>query len=137
MNDYVKASDLKINDVLFLSENGEVKEYTKINEIKSIVSYETEWLIFNDRYIFKFNGSKGFTFRPIEREKKYQWKSYFESYEKDCSILFSSDKRVATTHAVNYLKNQIKIREDLITQKVKEMNDISNKIASLRFEEHN
>jgi hypothetical protein len=136
--DYVKASDLKIGDYLFVSEYGDINENIKINQIKYLELSGIKWIIFNELYVFKYFSSKGFKFYPHQLVKSYEEiRSSYDYYEKNSITIFCSDKRVATTHAVNYIKSQIKDCENFITKNAREIYQLSNKLASLRFEEHN
>jgi hypothetical protein len=135
MSNYIKASDLKINDFIYESYRGDVGNILKITKIEYIQTLNIKWLIFNKYIVFKYDGSKGFRFKQAELQEEYNFAKFFEVYEKSNQI-FTSDKRVATTHAVNFLKKEINLHEKEINEITKSMINICNKIATLRLEEH-
>lgn len=133
---YVKAKDLKIGDVFFTSQNGAISFSEKIFSIELIEYAGGKYLTFNNRYVLKQNGSKGLYFHD-----KYRLSDMLSKlHDDDISVsekIYTPDKRIATTHAVNYWNSRVEDYKKRILSDTESISDISKKIATLRFDEFN
>lgn len=134
---YIKAKDLKIGDYFFVGKGGEVfKSSCSISSIEIVEIKSTKFLIFNSKYIFKYNGSKGLYFYD-NNTKISACDTLIEDKIRLNEELFSTDKRIATTHSVNYLNEKIENHQLSIKSLSESMVEISKRISSLRFDEFN
>ena len=134
---YIKAKDLKIGDYFFIAKDGKVfKSSNTIIKIEVVEFSSTKFLIFNGKYIFKYDGSKGLY--------------YYDNNTRDDAFrllvddkiplhieLCSTDKRIATTHSVNFLISKIEGYQSSMKVIADNIMQISKNISSLRFDEFN
>lgn len=136
MKEYSKAIDLKIGDLLFKSVRGNLEVGNSVNSIQLKEIDGKRYLLINASILFKENGTKGtYCYRDSDVINEIQ-KLEADSFSLD-SMLYFTDKRVGTTHAVNYYKQELEKSQVIIKKELDYINGVSLKIAQLRQEEFN
>lgn len=136
MKEYKKAIDLKIGDLFFKSVRGDLDVSIRVSSIELKEVGGKRYLFFNGSIIFKENGTKGtYCYRDSDIYNEIQ-KLEADSFSLD-SMLYFTDKRVGTTHAVNYYKQELEKSQVIIKKELDYINGVSLKIAQLRQEEFN
>jgi hypothetical protein len=133
MNEYKRAKDVKIDDVIFSCYNGKIEE-RKVYQIKKIKDSHGVIYKLNEDIYFKENSTKGrrITDRIIEHEL-FDRVTKFDFSLRD--TIFFTDKRVATTQAVAYWNYRNDNEQATINKACESMKSISLIIAKLRFDE--
>lgn len=136
MKEYKKAIDLKIGDLFFKSVRGDLDISIRVFSIELKEVGGKRYLFFNRSIMFKENGTKGaYCYRDSDVNKEIE-KLEEDSFSVD-SLLYFTDKRVATTHSVNYYKKELEKSQEVIKKELDYINVVSLKIAQLRQEEFN
>lgn len=134
MKEYVKAKDLKIGDLFFNSSRGILEEYNSVKSIELKTMGDKRYLSINNSILFKENGTKGtYYYRDSDVVNEMQ-KLEADSFSCD-STLYFTDKRVATTHAVNYYKKELEKSHEKVNKELSYIHGVSLKIADLRQSE--
>lgn len=134
MKEYIKAKDLKIGDLFFKSSRGIIEQNDCVRSIELKEISDKRYLKINNSIVFKENGTKGaYCYRDSDFINSIQALES-DSFTYD-STLYFTDKRVATTHAVNYYKKQLEKSNETIKKELDYINGVSLRIAELRQNE--
>lgn len=132
MNEYKRAKDVKIDDIIFRSYGGEIREI-KVSSIRKFKPYSNTIFEVNGNIYFKEKSTKGLN---ISHSKDWDISNELDSLEfRIEQTVYFTDKRVATTHAVGYWNKIIEEKQDVINKACESMKVISLNIAKLRFDE--
>lgn len=132
MNEYKRAKDVKIDDIIFRSYNGKIEE-EQISAIEKIANKEGSVYKINESIHFKSESTKGKRGGNFARYEAFKKVSEFTFAHNE--TVYFTDKRVATTHAVGYWNKIIEEKQDVINKACESMKAISLNIAKLRFDE--
>ena len=132
MNEYKRAKDVKIDDIIFRSYGGEIREI-KVSSIRKFKPYSNTIFEVNGNIYFKEKSTKG---GNVSRSKDWDISNELDSLEfRIEQTVYFTDKRVATTHAVGYWNKVMEEKQDVINKACESMKAISLNIAKLRFDE--
>ena len=133
MNEYKRAKDVKIDDIIFSSYNGKIEE-CKVSQIKKIKDDGGVIYKLNENIYFKENSTKGS--RITDNVRDYELFVRVTKFDFALrNTVYFTDKRVATTQAVAYWNYRLDDEQAIINKACESMKSISLKIAKLRFDE--